>query len=419
MSGELTLLAGVLRESAALRARRWVGAHLRGDPVARLHTRAGIADPYPLYAQVRSAAPFVRLRLGDRATARHDLCEQVLRSREFGVRPRGGDPGPAESAAGLDLGMLDRDPPEHTHLRRLVAPAFSARRIEAHRPLVEATADRLLQRLLPTDRVDLVSTYAAPLPVTVITALLGVDSVDAGRLARHGAAVSSALDGIRGPRHLLALQRASTELLATFERLIEQRRRQPGDDVLSTLVAAEGDGRLTGYDLLVTCNLLLVAGFETTVNLIGNAVAALLDRPDQWETLRGDPGLAAAAVEETLRYDPPVQSTYRVAHVPVELAGERFRPGDGVLLLLGGAARDPAAYPDPDRFDLHRRPDVGHLAFSAGVHYCLGAPLARLEAEVGLRRLAERLPGLLRAGPGRMRPASTIRGYASLPVRTG
>jgi len=165
--------------------------------------------------------------------------------------------------------------------------------------------------------------------------------------------------------------------------------------------------------------LLLGAGFETTVNLLGNAVTALLDHPDQWAALRDDPSLAAAAVEETLRYDPPVQSTYRIAHVPVELAGERFAAGDGVMLLIGGAARDPAAYPDPDRFDLHRRPDVSHLAFSGGLHYCLGAALARLEAEVGLRQLVERLPRLGRAGRGRMRPATTIRGYATLPVRAG
>jgi len=418
MSSELAVLADVLRESAALRSRRWVGAHVRREPVARLHTRAGIADPYPVYARVRAAGPFLRHSSGDRVTAHHGLCEQVLRSRDFGVRPPG-DAAPAGPTAGFDLGMLDRDPPEHTRLRRLVAPAFSARRIEAHRPLVEGAAARLLDGIGTSTRFDLVARYASPLPVTVITALLGVDSAEAADLARHGAAVSTALDGIRGLRHLLALQRASAELLGMFERLIDERRRKPGTDVISALVAAEGEGRLTGYELLVTCNLLLVAGFETTVNLIGNAVTALLDHPDQWAALRDDPSLAAAAVEETLRYDPPVQSTYRIAHVPVELAGERFAAGDGVMLLIGGAARDPAAYPDPDRFDLHRRPDVSHLAFSAGLHYCLGAALARLEAEVGLRQLVERLPRLGRAGRGRMRPASTIRGYASLPVRAG
>lgn len=416
MSGELVLLGRVLRESAALRARRRVGAHLRREPVARLHLRAGIADPYPIYKQVLAAGPFLRLPSGDRATASHELCGHVLRSRDFGVRPPG-DAASATPAAGFDLGMLDRDPPDHTRLRRLVAPAFTPRRIEAHRPLVEAAAARLLEQIGGSDRFDLVARYASPLPVTVITALLGVDSAEGTVLARHGAAVSSALDGIRGPRHLLALQRAGADLQAMFERLIDQRRRQPREDLLSALVAAEGEGRLTGYELFVTCHLLLVAGFETTVNLLGNAVTALLDHPDQWAAVRDDPGLAAAAVEETLRYDPPVQSTYRIAHAPVELAGERFAPGDGVMLLIGGAARDPAAYPDPDRFDVHRRPDAAHLAFSAGAHYCLGAPLARLEAEIGLRRLIEQLPRLRRAGRGRMRPASTIRGYAVLPVR--
>lgn len=165
------------------------------------------------------------------------------------------------------------------------------------------------------------------------------------------------------------------------------------------------------------CHLLLIAGFETTVNLIGNAVSALLDRPHLWSALRDEPGLAKALVEEVLRYDPPVQSTYRVAHRETEVGGERFRPGDGVLVLLGGAGRDPAAYPDPDRVDPHRPRAAEHLAFSAGIHYCLGAPLARLETEVALRRLAERMPGLRRAGRASWRPAATIRGYAHLPVR--
>jgi cytochrome P450 len=168
----------------------------------------------------------------------------VLRSRDFGVRPPE-DAASGTPAAAVDLGLLERDPPDHTRLRRLVAPAFSARRIEAHRPLVAAAAARLLDRVGTSDRFDLVAAYASPLPVTVITALLGVDSAEAGTLARHAAAVTTALDGVRGLRHLLALQRASTELMAMFERLIERRRRGPGDDVLSALVAAEGEGRLT------------------------------------------------------------------------------------------------------------------------------------------------------------------------------
>ena len=418
MTGELTALGGVLRDMAALRARRWVGAHVRHDPVARLHTRAGIADPYPIYAELRGRGAFVRLRTGDRATARYDCCRQVLRSRDFGVRMPG-DRGPVEPSADLqmDLGMVERDPPDHTRLRRLAAPAFTPRGIDRHRRLVETTADGLLDRAAAAGRFDLVAGYAAPLPVTVITALLGLDRQDAASLAAHGAAITSALDGLRSPSHLRAVVRAANALQPAFERLVEQRRREPRDDLISALVAAEDDGRLTAYELFVMCHLLLIAGFETTVNLIGNAVCALLDRPDLWAAVHDDPGLARGVVEEVLRYDPPVQSTYRVAHRETEVGGERFGPGDGVLVLLGGAGRDPAAYPDPDRVDPHRPRAAEHLAFSAGIHYCLGAPLARLEAEVAVGRLAERMPGLRRAGRGSWRPATTIRGYASLPVR--
>jgi len=186
---------------------------------------------------------------------------------------------------------------------------------------------------------------------------------------------------------------------------------------VSHLVAAEGD-QVGAEELLPLCQLLLVAGFETTVNLVGNAVQALLADPEQWRLLRADPGLAAAAVEETLRYDPPVQRTARVAHEAVDVGGVAVRPGQWVVALIGAANRDPAAHPDPDRFDLRRTPTVEHLAFSAGIHYCVGAPLARLEGEVALATLAERLD-LAPAGRVRRRPGTTIRGLQRLPVRTG
>ena len=186
--------------------------------------------------------------------------------------------------------------------------------------------------------------------------------------------------------------------------------------MLSLLAAARADGQLDLGELVAACGLLLIAGFETTVNLIGNATMALARHPDQWQLLRDDPALAAGAVEETLRFDPSVQATVRVPHEPVVLAGTTVEPGTRVLLLLGAAHRDPAAYPDPHRFDIQRAGGPDHLAFSSGIHYCLGAPLARLEGEIALVALAERLPQLRVTGPLRRRPGNAIRGFATIPM---
>ncbi len=240
---------------------------------------------------------------------------------------------------------------------------------------------------------------------------------DATAFARYGAVIGSALDGIRSLPHAARLQAAEAELAALFEALFALRRREPGDDLVSRLVAAEGD-QVEPAELLPLCVLLLIAGFETTVNLIGNAVNALLDHPQQWAALCADPaGLAPRAVEETLRYDPPVQRTGRFAHQAVTLAGRTVRRGQIVMLLIGGANRDPQVYPDPDTFDIHREPTADHLAFSSGIHYCVGQPLALLEATIALRCLAEQLPGLRRAGAVRRRSATNIRGPLRLPVR--
>jgi cytochrome P450 len=201
--------------------------------------------------------------------------------------------------------------------------------------------------------------------------------------------------------------------------LFALRRREPADDAVSRILAAEGD-QIQSHELLPMCRLLLVAGFETTVNLIGNAVNALLDHPEQWEALCADPaGLADAAVEETLRWDSPVQRTSRCALEDVEIAGVPVRRGEFIVALLGGANRDPAVYADAARFDIHRVPEADHLSFSSGIHYCVGAPLARLEAGIALRVLAERMPGLHRAGALRRRNASLIRGPLSLTVSAG
>jgi P450-derived glycosyltransferase activator len=387
--------------------------YLRRDPMSLLRLRPGRDDPYAIY---RGMPRFGPTRIGNWVTTSHALCNTVLRDRRFGVRAAELTAAP-NTADEFDMSFLDMDPPDHTRLRRLAQPAFSPKQMAGYRPRIERTVDELLDRAEAAGEFDLVSGYAAPLPITVITDLLGVPDADADRFARYGTIIGSALDGIHSLSHAARLQAANQDLRALFENLFELRRREPADDLVSRIVAAEGD-RIQPREMVPMCNLLLVAGFETTVNLVGNAVNALLDHPEQWEALCADPaGLAGAAVEETLRYDPPVQRTARCALEDVDLDGHPVARGQFVVTLIGAANRDPAAFPDPDTFDITRTQTADHLAFSSGIHYCVGQPLARLEGEIALRRLAERMPNLQRAGRLRRRSSSIVRGPIRLPVR--
>ncbi|GIF03760.1 cytochrome P450 [Actinoplanes siamensis] len=388
---------------------------VRRDPLSRLHLAEGRDDPYSIYDEIRARGPMAPTLLGNYATATHQVCDAVLRDRRFGpsaVEMNGrGAPGDE-----IDMSMLDKDPPEHTRLRRVAQPAFSPKQIAGYRPRVERVVGDLLDQAAAKGTFDLVGDFAAPLPIAVISDLLGIPDADTDAFAEHGAVIGSALDGVRSLRHAARLMAASNALDEVFLRLFELRRRQPADDAVSRILAAEGD-QIQSHEVLPMCRLLLVAGFETTVNLIGNAVQALLDHPEQWEALCADPaGLADAAVEETLRWDSPVQRTSRCAREDVELAGRTIRRGEFVVCLLGGANRDPEVFADATRFDLHRVPEADHLAFSSGIHYCVGAPLARLEVGTALRLLAERMPGLRRAGQSRRRDAGIIRGPRTLPV---
>jgi P450-derived glycosyltransferase activator len=386
--------------------------YVRRDPMALLQLRPGRQNPYPTYERMRAQGPMTPTPLGNWATTSHELCDRVLRDRRFGVTPDGA--GPSADADEFDLSFLEMNPPDHTRLRRLVAPAFSPKRMARYRPRIETTVHSLLDEA--GSSFDLVSGYSAPLPIAVISELLGVPGERAGEFARYGATIGGALDGIRSLGHARDLMRARAELHALFTELFALRRREPADDVLSTIVAAEGEAVRPG-EMVPMCILLLIAGFETTVNLIGNCVLALLTHPDQWQRLRADPTRAADAVEETLRYDPPVQRTSRLALQDLELDGYPVRKHQAVITLIGGANRDPAAHPDPARFDIDRTRSVDHLAFSSGIHYCLGQPLARLEATIAIAALAERLPGLRQDGRLVRRRASTIRGPLQLPVR--
>ena len=389
-----------------------VGWHGRvgRDPFARLQLAEGRRDPYPIYAEVRRRGALVPSPTIGFQTASHQLCRELLRDRTFGVRTDA-----VRMRGDGSLSLLELDPPDHTRLRRLAAPAFSPRALAGSRARIEQVVDGLLDALPAEGPFDLVAGLASPLPIAVITDLLGVPEANSAAFARYGATIGSALAGPQSIAHVVRLIEANRQLTRVLQQVFDHHRRQPGDDVVSRLLASEGD-QLAPQELAPLCTLLLLAGFETTVNLIGNTVLALLDRPDQWQAVVEDPSLAAAAVEETLRWDPPVQRTLRSPTTDVELAGVPVPRGAVVILYLAGANRDPDAFDDPDRFDLTRTGGAEHLAFSAGIHYCLGAPLARTEAVVAVQRLAERFPRLQRAGRLRRRHGTVIRGPVELVV---
>lgn len=393
------------------------------DPAVR-------AQPYPLYERVREAGP---VQVADGLVtvfARYADCEAVLRHPEarsdrrhsalFARATASGDgavPWVEETPPFLFL-----DPPDHTRLRRLVSQAFTARRVERLRPSVERLVADLLDGV--GEELEVVEGLAYPLPLAVIADLLGVPREDTSRLREWSIVLTRALDPSialtgRPPEGMAQRVAAMNEFREYFSALTEQRRREPRDDLLSAMVAAEDGGdRLSVEELLTTCVLLLVAGHETTVNLIANGVLALVRHPDQLALLARDPELAPAVVEEVLRYDPPVQLTARVAGSGLTVAGVDLPPGTLALLLLAAAGRDPAVNPDPDRFDI-RRAAPRHLAFGHGIHFCLGAPLARLEAQIALAEFARRFPSARPADERlRYRDAVTLRGLAELPLRT-
>jgi cytochrome P450 len=396
------------------KVRGLVDVHVRRNDFARLRS---VVDPYPVYEQIRAAGPFTATTTGHLASADHGVCDQVLRSRRFGVVPESSTPGDLA----FDRSFLTRNPPDHTRLRRLVAPAFAAGRLSHFRALVETTVTRLLEDAPAGGPFDLVSTLTAPLPVAVINDLLGLPEPEGTALAKYGAVLGDAAPGFRSLRHAQKVMVAAHDLNRLLDQIIEERRREPRQDLISALVAAEGEGdaAIRAEELVPLCRMLLIAGFETTVGLIGNAVDALLDHPDQWALLAADPGLAGAVVQETLRFDPPVQRTGRVSFDDTEIAGRPIAAGQWVNVLIGGANRDPAVFGDPAVFDITRSDGAEHLAFSSGIHHCIGRPLAELEATTALRVLAERMPELQRAGRVRRGNATLVRMPLGLPVRAG
>jgi cytochrome P450 len=316
--------------------------------------------------------------------------------------------------------MVFRDPPAHTRLRSLVSRAFTSRVVEGMRPHIQGIVDRLLDRVHDARRMDVIADLAYPLPVTVICEMLGVPAGDRDVMRRWSADITKSLDalGLPSDREIVRRGRAARHALGEYFRaLLPERRRQPRADLLSLLIAAEEQGdKLTEDELLATCVLIFVAGHETTVNLIGNGLLALLQNPDELDKLRQNHALLPAAVEELLRYDSPVQRTARVTTSEVKIGDQTIPRHALVVAAIGAANRDPARFSDPDRLDITRR-DKDHIAFGFGIHFCLGAPLARIEAQIALGTLLERMPRLqLATQAPQWRESSTLRGLNQLPV---
>lgn len=373
-------------------------------------------DPYPLYERLRESGPVVWLGpLRRWAVTGHALVLQVLkddgasadRSRWEGAQPAAGP---------VPRTMLVSDPPDHTRLRTLVQKAFTPRVVEQLRPRIEQRVHAMLDGAASRGGMDLIEDLAYPLPVVVIAELLGVPPEDHELFKAGSAAIAAALDPI-SPERRPVRDPARDEIQRYLAGIIAARRAEPRDDLVTRLVQAEEEGdRLDPDELLQMCILLLVAGHETTVNLIGNGVAALLDHPDALARLRSEPDLIEPAVEELLRFDGPVQLTGRVATRPLELAGRSIEPGQMVMTLLSAANRDPDVFDAPAELDLSRHPNP-HVGFGRGIHFCLGAPLARLEGQIAIGALVGRFARLERTGTARRRPTITLRGFESLPLR--
>ena len=402
-------LGGMYRE----RARVLYWAHVRHDLFSRLNLPNGHTDPYQIYEEMRARGPMLPTRLGNYSTTSHRLCNEVLRSRKFGPIPEDGSEDLANQAA-LDLSLLELNPPDHTRIRRLAAPAFTPRRMAGYAALVDEAIQRLLDRCERDGEFDLMTSFASPLPIAVMTHLLGLPN-DPERFRRLGSTIARALDGIWSLGQARTLAAADAELRTTFAELLDRRATDPGDDLVSALVAEQGRA-ISPAELSALVRLLLIAGFETTVNAIGNGMHWLLADREQWELLVEDTNRAAAVAEEVLRFDPPVQQTARVAHEPVQVADVLIARNQWVITLLAAANRDPEVYSEPNRFDITRESPAEHLAFSGGIHYCLGSPLARLELTQAFRALAERFPRIRQAGPITMRPGTTLRGPLHFPV---
>jgi pimeloyl-[acyl-carrier protein] synthase len=382
------------------------------------------ADPYPFYRRLREEDPVHQSPLGFWVLTRYDDCVTALRDARFGregfAMLLSAVYGDGSEKGALPRSMLFRDPPDHTRLRALVSKAFTPRVIDQMREHIQEIVDRLLDRVQAAGEMDVIGDLAYPLPVTVICEMLGVPLADHESIRGWSADIARSLDAIGLPSDAEIVERGKVARRAIgdyFRTLVPKRRGNPQNDLLTGLIAAEEQGdKLSEGEVIAMCVLLFIAGHETTVNLIGNGLLALLRHPDQLAHLRQDPALVAGAVEELLRYDSPVQRTARITTADVEVGGRTIPQGSLVVTAIGAANRDPAQFTDPDRLDVTRK-DVRHISFGYGIHFCLGAPLARVEGQIALGTLLRRAPQLALAETNpEWRESSVLRGLKRLGV---
>lgn len=387
---------------------------------------AFIADPYPVYHQLRAAAPVWQSPLGMWVTTRYEDIAQILRDKRFGkdyagnMKRRYGENALDEPAiASLARTMLVLDPPDHTRLRGLVTKAFTARRVEEMRPRIAAIVDQLIDRVADRGAMDVIWDFAHRLPVIVICDMLGIPEEDREQFLDQSKVNGRLIDPVPLTREEMDAANASGVAVgAYFDSLFERRRREPRDDLTTQLVQAEEAGdRLSTEELRANVGLLFAAGHETTANLIGNGLLALQRNPAQWAALKADASLIPNAMDELLRYDSSVQMTGRVALEPVEVGGIKLDKGSSVVCFLGAANRDPAIYADPDKLDVGRQ-NIRPLSFGGGIHHCLGAQLAKIEAHEAFAGLARRLPTLqiTELATPSWRRNFTLRGLTTLPA---
>ncbi|MEU2587064.1 cytochrome P450 [Streptomyces avermitilis] len=385
-------------------------------------------DPYPHYAELRRHVPVHEHPGGFWMLSRYDDVSALLRSG-LSVEQRHVGPGPFRDAyakAGVTdeprlkgLALLDRDPPDHTRLRKLVTQAFTARAINALEPMIRGLVDEALDGIAEAGGGDLVESLAFPLPFTVISRMLGMPPIDTPHMRMLTSLLMRSVELTPDREVMRVIEAADAEIFALVGDAVSRKRREPADDLLTALIAAEDDGdKLTHDELVAQVTMLYVAGYETSVNLISGGALALLRHPDQMELLRAKPELEANAVEETLRYDPPVHTSRRVTLEPYHVGGHDIPAGSFILANLAGANRDEAFWgPDAEELRIDRENARRHLSFGGGMHHCLGATLGRLEGRVALGELVRRFPGLALDGKVEWNGLLSLRGAARLPVR--